>query len=126
MLWGVEGLGLSLGQSLPLLCQRLAGSGGVPLSLEFSPPTWGSGRRNMGVIFLTSVLPSYPFLHLSFYHIHTHFLSLKFPGSSEKQRQHLTCLLSGLRAHSFWSPFLEILGGDRTSLDSVAAQGPSG
>lgn len=80
----------------------------------------------MGVIFLTTVLPSYPLLHLSFYHTHTLSLSLKFPGSSEKQQQHLTCLLSGLRADSFWSRFLEILGGDRTSLDLVAAQGASG
>ena len=77
MLWGVEGLGLlsRLLASPPLTVSETFGVGrGVPLSLEFSPPTWGSDRRNMGIVFLTSVLPSYPLLHLSFYH--THKLSL--------------------------------------------------
>lgn len=102
MLLGVEGLGLPsrpLARPSPYFVRDLWGGG--------SPPTWGSGSRNMGVIFLTPVPPPTPFsicLSLS----HTHFLSLKFPGSSKKQRQHLfTVRMSGLRADSFWSPFLD-------------------
>lgn len=101
MLLGVEGLGLPsrpLARPSPYFVRDLWGGG--------SPPTWGSGSRNMGVIFLTPVPPPTPFsicLSLS----HTHFLSLKFPGSSKKQRQHLFTVRTQSRL------FLEPLPGSR-------------
>lgn len=51
MLWGVEGLGLSLGQSLPLLCQRLAGSGGGAFESGVQPPLPGVQVGETWVLF---------------------------------------------------------------------------